>query len=84
MAALTSLALVTVGPDAEELKPTAIAYNDGLVHSFDHVLPLTVDPGQFDPESSGPSDLERQILMLLGRWCFSRVADRADVIALGR
>ena len=66
MAALTSLALVTVGSDAEELKAAAIAYNDELIDSFDHVLPLTVNPGLFNPESSGQSDLERQILMFLG------------------
>lgn len=66
MAALTSLALATIGPDAEELKTAAIAYNDGLSRPFDHVLPFTVNHRQDDPESPGASDLERQILLLLG------------------
>jgi hypothetical protein len=32
----------------------------------------------------GPTPDPTEVSARLGRWCFSRVADRADVIALGQ
>jgi hypothetical protein len=71
-AGLTALALMTFGPDAEELIPAGTAYNKGLSRPFDHVFPIMGDDGLPNPKSLGLPDLEEssQISqLLLGARC---------------
>jgi hypothetical protein len=57
-AGLTALALMTFGPDAQELIPAGTAYNEGLSRPFDHVFPIMGNDGLPNPKSLGLSDLE--------------------------